>query len=274
MDLTDIVVFDSETTGTNPEDENTRAVQLAFVRCSDEHHTNGSQMPHTTSSYILQSDDVLSFMGPETIGYHGITPSIIKKYGVEPRTFLKGIIEKIDKEDIVAGHNVSFDLQILNRELKKNQIVSTLDENPQIDTLRLVKEWYSVGEYDRENKTLPNFKLATCFYGILPEDWWDLEEGKAHSAETDAVMCSKLIEYWNLIEGHSIEEMVTISESIYLQKICMFGSKYKGIPWDEVPNSYLTWMWQNNVWNGDFGEDEELEYAIAYQLNERGYLEE
>lgn len=264
MKLDDILVIDTETTGKDPSDKNTRVIQLGIVRCSSEHHTKGSQVPNSNYSYLNPGDSILELMSPDLIAYHGITPDFIKRHGKNSKEVLKDLDKRINPNtDIIAGHNLSFDLEVLYNEFKNYDLIADFLTVPTIDTYRVVQEWYELGDYDKDNHVLPDFKLGTCFYGILPSSWWDITS-RVHDAESDSLMCSKLIEYWVLENNIPIEELVEISAKTFIPKRCPIGDD-KGKLWEEVSTSFLSWMVKKEVWNGDTG----LELAILSELEKR-----
>ena len=111
---------------------------------------------------------------------------------------------------------------------------------------------------------LPNHKLSTCYYGIVPEESW--LKGNAHSAGYDAYMSAAIFEQIMSL-GADIEDLIYVSKSPFIPRYCPITEE-KGKPWDQVSDGLLTWMVNKRIWK----EDEGLEIAILSELERRGRL--
>jgi len=257
----EIISIDTETTHWDKEYEWFAVTQLAALSMS------GSI---SESQYMNPGEEILSHMPPNVIGITGITPTFLRWVNDEA-TLLKRLVSEFrnNKELIPASHNWPFDRNALNAELKKHSIDFSFNELPYIDTYRIVKELYDDGDWDGySGSRLPDYKLATCFYGIVPEDRWELlPEGLAsHDALYDATMVILLID--RLLEiGLSIEQMIDISASAFIPRVCPMGSD-RGKPWSEVSKGLLEWMLREKVWKSDVG----LETAILTEADRRGMI--
>jgi DNA polymerase III epsilon subunit-like protein len=253
-----IVSIDTETTHWDKENEWFAVTQLAAISL------DGSV---SESQLMNPGEEILAHMPPDVIGVTGITPAHLKNADREA-SLLKRLVSLFQSNEtlIPAAHNWPFDRDALDKELKKLSINFKFADLRYIDTYRLIRELYDDGGWDGYNgNRLPNYKLATCFYGIVPEDRWSLlPEGLAsHDAQYDATMVMLLID--RLLEiGLSIEQMVDISATPFIPRVCPMGSD-RGKPWSEVSKGLLEWMIREKVWKSDEG----LELAILQEADNR-----
>lgn len=112
-----ILIFDTETTGL-PKDYNApawndknwpRLVQLSWI-VSD---VNGNEI--RKSSRIIKPE---GYKIPEnSSAIHGITTELANNEGMSLETVLKVFVSEYDRADIIVGHNIDFDINVIDAEL-------------------------------------------------------------------------------------------------------------------------------------------------------------
>ncbi len=123
-----IIVFDVESTGVDPtEDE---IIQIAAMRI-DEHGNELERFEKLlkNNKSVASSEDV-----------HGFSDAYLAEHGEDRIKVLKEFV-KFSKGSVVVGHNVSFDISILESELKKNNIEGPMFE-ASYDTLDIYRRFY------------------------------------------------------------------------------------------------------------------------------------
>ena len=122
-----ITCFDTETTGLNPMKE--RVVQLSWITYNI--YTNTIQTKH---NYIIRIEDDDVIMSPESENIHGISMERSKKDGKPIKPILNMLADDIRKSKEIVGHNIGFDIGMLEQEYKRNDVTSpfTLIKNNRV----------------------------------------------------------------------------------------------------------------------------------------------
>ena len=124
-----ILFFDTETTGL-PRDYNApvwddknwpRLVQLSWIVANEQ----GFEV--RKSSRIIKPEGYMIPKGSSAI--HGITTERAKEEGEDLITVLKIFVSEYDRADIVVGHNVDFDINVIDAELCRKSM-GTLSYKP------------------------------------------------------------------------------------------------------------------------------------------------
>lgn len=204
---TNIVFFDTETTGANP--ATAKIVELGYVVTDAKLNILNSwrtlvdpEMPipaDASGVHHITNDDVYDAPTVEQIGEACLAP--LQQPGV-----------------ILVAHNAPFDLQVaaglLGRDYKS------------IDTLQLAKRYIP---------DAPNHKLGTLMY------YCGLTQRKnTHSAIEDCMICVDLLRHIMLVTNKSIDELITASNEPLVIRVMPFG-KHKGMKMEDVPTDYLKW---------------------------------
>jgi len=156
-----IVVLDTETTGTDVlKDDIIQIYARAVV---------GGKMEEEFHFYLKNNIPVGS-----SSAVHGITDEFLKKQGKEPRKILAALKDFIG-DDIVAGHNVNFDLAMIEQNGKRKGIDFEFKEY--YDTLDLARRFVEAEDY----------RLATL------ADMFNLSSA-THDAKDDVVATVGLLE--------------------------------------------------------------------------------
>jgi DNA polymerase-3 subunit epsilon len=225
-----LICLDCETTGLDP--ENDEIIELAIVK-------------FTLESEIASIDSLVDPKRPipaESTGIHHITDEMVKgKPHIED--LLDAATTLIGKYPIM-GHNVGFDIKIIEAALRRHNHSRSLASNPVIDTLRLARLY---GESPKNSLE------------VLREHFNIPEEG-AHRAMNDVTVNIKVFE--RLAYGfNTVEEMLKRLNSPIAMKTFPFG-KYRGMLFREIPIDYLHWAGHQKF-------DEDLLFSINLERKRR-----
>ncbi|MGN7359975.1 3'-5' exonuclease [Paenibacillus sp. SAF-054] len=162
--LSDITVFDFETTGLNAQTE--RVIEMAAIRVT------GGEI--VTSFHALVKPGRL--LEPKITEITGITDEMLTDAMDEALAFR--ILRNIMGDSLLVAHNAAFDLQFLHHALQR--LAGKTFSNPFIDTLTI----------SRERHTYPHKLTDMCGrYGIELEG--------AHRALNDVIGCWELLKAMN-----------------------------------------------------------------------------
>nr|WP_207742376.1 3'-5' exonuclease [Clostridium tepidum] len=138
LDNENIVVFDVESTGINTtEDE---IVQIAAIKIN-----NKGEVIESFQKFLVPNKPV-----GDSYLVHGFSDEFLKKNGEDKNTVLKNFLEFIE-DTVVIGHNVTFDITILNSELERLNLNKS-NFKAYYDTLDIARRFYP---------NLVNHKLET-----------------------------------------------------------------------------------------------------------------
>lgn len=105
------VFFDTETTGKDP---TARLVQIAWALVDEEEHWWASNVA------VIKPE---GFEIPsEASAIHGITNEIASSIGIALRDALYEFISIVNKAEVLVAHNISYDVAIIENELKREAI--------------------------------------------------------------------------------------------------------------------------------------------------------
>ena len=170
--------FDTETTGTILEEENhSRLVQIAWLLCDKNLQIKKKR------SYIIKPD---GFSIPkESVNIHGITTLKAKRLGENIDVVLKDFIRDYGHCRYVVGHNIAFDIKMLNYELLKNKYDIKLN-GPYIDTMLESIEFCDLKQKNGESK-YP--KLTELYIKLFGETFDDAHDAMADINATYHCFC-------------------------------------------------------------------------------------
>jgi DNA polymerase III subunit epsilon len=158
LDLSDILIFDTETTGVNPKYE--EILELAIINGCGDILFNGRFRPEKRKTWKHAQE------------INGISPDDVKD--CKPITeYLLQLQEIFDKPKIIAGYNVNFDLKFIHAAGIKTHADYIIDVMEQFADER--------GIYDEEHGHNKWFKLeeAANYYGYQFKPHGALEDCKA-----------------------------------------------------------------------------------------------
>ncbi|RUT52916.1 exonuclease, DNA polymerase III, epsilon subunit family domain protein [Clostridium botulinum] len=138
LDNENVVVFDVESTGINTtEDE---IVQIAGIKIN-----NKGEVIESFQRFLTPK----KFVGDSYL-VHGFSDQFLKENGENKKVVLKDFLEFI-KDTVIVGHNVAFDISILNSELERLSLEKASFKT-YYDTLDIARRFYP---------SLTNHKLET-----------------------------------------------------------------------------------------------------------------
>lgn len=225
-----LICLDCETTGLDV--NNDEIIEIAIVKFTFE-KTLGSL------HYLINPKRPIP---PESSAIHHISDEMVKG-----KPFIENILDEavnlIGKYPIM-GHNVGFDIQMIESALRRHNHSKSLTSNPVIDTLRLARLY---GESPKNSLE------------VLREHFNIAEEG-AHRAMNDVIVNIKVFEKL-ASTFKTTEEMLERLTKPVAMKAFPFG-KYKGYFFKEIPIDYLHWAGHQNF-------DEDLLYSINQERKKR-----
>lgn len=183
-----IIVFDVESTGTDvTEDE---IIQIAAIKIDKD-----GEIIETFERFIKPSKSV-----GKSVLVHNFTDEFLQDKGEDKKTVFSDFI-KFSKNALIIGHNVNYDISILNSELKRCGM-----DKPQFkgvyDTLDIYRRFYP---------NLPNHKLET-----LSREF-PIKHSPSHNALDDVKATAYLL-------VHAIRENI---QDTSLQRIALMGKHLK-----------------------------------------------
>lgn len=224
------VCLDCETTGL--ETDKDRIIELAIIKFD------------ITQSYDKYETlvDPQCRIPEESIAIHHITQKMVSGNPVIKEVLPK-FLEFVGNE-IIVGHGITFDIEIINETAKREGIPCTIKNNRFIDTLRLARLY-------GESPTNSLEQLRKHFH---------IEAEVAHRAMSDVIVNIEVFK--RLVTSFSTTEKLfnVLSRPIMLKEMPL--GKHKGRPFKEIPKEYLQW-----AANKDF--DMDLLFSIRSELKRR-----
>lgn len=123
------LIFDTET---NDRTSDRVALQIAWLLADKDGHTLCSK------SYIIRQNVKIN---PKALEVHGITQSIIQSKGVEKSIVYKEFITDMAKCGSIVGHNLSFDIQAVENDLRTLGIGSPFPSKKKICTMSSSRDY-------------------------------------------------------------------------------------------------------------------------------------
>jgi DNA polymerase-3 subunit epsilon len=225
-----LICLDCETTGLDTENDD--IIELAIVKFTLEKEIE-------TLDFLI---DPKRLIPEESTAIHHITDDMVKG-----KPYIEDVLDEavalIGKYPIM-GHNVGFDIRIIEAALRRHNHSKSITSNPVIDTLRLARLY---GESPKNSLE------------VLREHFNIPEEG-AHRAMNDVIVNIKVFE--RLSYGFkTTHEMLKRLERPITMKTFPFG-KYRGLFFREIPIDYLHWAGHQNF-------DEDLLHSINQERKRR-----
>jgi len=224
------ICLDCEMTGLDP--INDRVIELAIVK-------------FTLSETLGRFESLIDPECPiseESLAIHHISREmLLGKPKIE--SLLPEILQFIGR-DLIVGHSVGLDIQLIVNAAKRMNMPCTLLARPYIDTLRLARHYG-----DSPNNSLEN--LAQHF---------NVPSAGAHRAMTDVEMNIEVFKH--LIRRYqTLEQVMDILSRPIKMKYMPLG-KHKGRPFSEIPLQYLQYAARLDY-------DQDLLFSIRSELKRR-----
>jgi DNA polymerase III subunit epsilon len=178
-----------------------------------------------TFDQILDSCEALLDPGmpiPQVaIDVHKITNEMVKgKPGIE--TILPQVFEMVGNHTVV-GHNIAYDISMINQAAKKRHIKKSINLDNTIDTLRLARLYAQS----------PSNSLEVL------RQHFNIEEEGAHRAMNDVIVNIKVFKYL-VRDFRTTEEILQRLKEPIEMKAMPLG-KHKGLLFRDLPIDYLNW---------------------------------
>lgn len=171
--------FDTETDGPNPEDARIITACLGIASVDG----------WTARNWMLQPERDIP---EEATAVHGITTEMARIDGIGRPEGIGQIADVIrgawQAGSVLVGHNVVYDLTVLDREMRRTGHGPLEVAGAVVDTLVLDK---AIDRYRRGKRTLIT---TAAHYGF------NLSESEAHGAEADALASCRIA--WRIATGH------------------------------------------------------------------------
>lgn len=169
-----MVGFDTETTGTNPE---TARIVTACVGLAD-------KKGWRPTNWLIRQDEPIP---AEATAVHGITTEQANAEGIDPAKALTEITVAIQRawadRCILVGHNIVYDLTVLDRELQRHGLGELHIDGPIMDTLVI-------------DKALDPWRKGKRQLAVIAEHYHVDLGSAAHGAEADALASTRIA--WKL----------------------------------------------------------------------------
>ncbi len=267
-----IILFDTETTGTNSDDQ---IIEIgAIVEDLDEAYEQYYELCATTNNKLIDVN---------AMAVHGIrNEELAGKQPFEQSDFYKRVQELNTPTNYLVAHNLPFDLARL-------EYYGFSAKCKLIDTLQCAKHLFELGEVLGEwDYALPNYKLQTFRYILFNKEQEDSiakkygVDIKAHNAIGDVVILKMFFDVLiervqkqnpNFDKQDALNELVELSSKPVLVKTFNFG-KYKGKLIKavlEIDRGYLEWLYRDIKKKRDSGEsiDENMYSTLKTVLEQR-----
>ena len=233
-----LIYLDVETTGLEPED---RICAIGMIGVEGEETTVRCDLVKPPRK-----------IRPEAMALHHITNEMVREKPLfaESASF-RWLEARNSSENILVGHNIPFDLRMLQKEgfIWQGGVVDTLKCTrqliPECDQYGLQYLRYELGLYRDEEAEAKGLGI-------------DL---RAHHALGDAFQVKRLYDY--LAETADLQRLLELTVERALMTKFAFG-KYRGHHIEEIAMSdpgYLQWMLKTM-----FDMDEDLRYSVEYYL--------
>jgi len=227
---TTFVCVDVEATGLDVERD--RVVEVAAVRF--------------TMDQIL--DEYETLIDPEqpipqeSIDIHHITQEMVE--GKPKISEILPTLFSFIGRDILIGHAIQFDIDILSHEAKRSSLACSLQKNLSIDTLRLARL------YGQSPSNA--LDVLRAHFNIEPEG--------AHRAMSDVLVNVQV--FHQLVRSFQTIEEVQRALSKPIQMRIMPLGKHKGRAMSDLPLDYLQWAARQKF-------DNDLLFSLRKELNRR-----
>lgn len=224
------VCIDCELTGLDADHD--RIIEVAAVRFT---------FDESVGSYDTLIDPEMT-IPDSSIAIHHITQDM-----VEGKPKMEEILPELLKfigKQMIVGHGVGFDIEMIARAAERSSIPCTLRQNPILDTLRMAR-----------------------LYGESPinslehlRQHFNIEQEGAHRALNDAVVNMEVFKFL-ASRYKTTEQIMALLAKPILLKIMPLG-KHKGRPLREVPIDYLIRAIKRDY-------DQDLMFSLRHEIKRR-----
>jgi len=180
--MTKVIILDTETTGKSPIKAGSKWGEDYFKRSSDPTiwprivqmsfitYDVDEYKPINVCSNIIKLKDTQYPIPIESVNIHGITDEISRDNGVSINDVLSTFVEEFLKSDLIVGHNIQFDINVVCAELSlilnSNEITNRYQKNKFIQVYdKLMNDFYSKYKYCTMRKSKAICALPKYKYG-------------------------------------------------------------------------------------------------------------
>lgn len=178
----------------------------------------------------------------ESIKIHHITEEMVKGKP-KIKEILPGFLKLIDGH-IIVGHGIKFDVDMLIKAAKNNQIPCHLEKQQTIDTLRLARLYGQT--------SVNSLEILRKHFNIVSEG--------AHRAMNDVIVNIEVFKHLSK-SFKTTEQLLERLQKPIAMKTMPLG-KYKGRLFNDIPSDYLGWAAHQNF-------DQDLMFSIRSEIKKR-----
>lgn len=184
-----ILFLDTETTGL-PEGKNISlyhtqkwpyVIQLSYIIFD----TEMNEVVHTFDSVIKLDDSV--DISEKSISMHGITRERSQEEGVNMSDVLIELNENLKETDLIVGHNISFDKQIMIVENIRHNTFSLFPKKRTFCTMKEYKYFCDIKKERSDGTTYAKYPTLCELYMKL----FDSEPNNLHNSYVDVLVCAR-----------------------------------------------------------------------------------
>jgi DNA polymerase III epsilon subunit-like protein len=203
-----LLILDTETTGLPKSrnssiystDEWPHVIQLSYIVIDTGLHPDDKYIiTDKVNTYIK-----IKFPIPQdSIAIHGITDNILNTNGVDIINVINILNNTINNCDLIIGHNISFDKQVLIVENIRNKIISSFSKKPSVCTMKMYKQICNINIIKDSKSYLKYPTLQELHQYTFNENITNL-----HNSYVDVLICARC--YFKL--NYDVDLLMTNSE--------------------------------------------------------------
>lgn len=171
-----LAAFDVETTGPHPESDRIVTAAVSLV---------GGGLPAEHRAWLVNPGVEIP---AEAIAVHGITNAQVRAEGRDPDVAIGEIVALLADQVLtgvpIVAFNARFDLTILDRDARRNGVLSLLERIGGIEQLLAIDPYVLDKQFDRFRKGRRTL-VAVCEHYCIPFD-------EAHVANADALAAARV----------------------------------------------------------------------------------
>lgn len=185
-----ILVFDTETTGLPEKNANFNElnkypyiIQLSYILYNIENNDIIIK-----DNYVKIDDSIKISKGSYEI--HKITNELLKEKGKSIKDILNEFNELLNEVDMIVGHNLSFDKNLIIVECMRNNIKNNMIDKKEYCTMLNTRKLCNIIKYDKFNRSYYKYPKLNELYNILYKDE-KINEDKLHNSLYDVLITLK-----------------------------------------------------------------------------------
>jgi len=184
-----ILFLDTETTGL-PEGKNISlyqtqkwpyVIQLSYIIFD----TEVNEVVHTFDSVIKLDDSVE--ISEKSISMHGVTRERSQTEGVNMKGALEELNDNLKTIDLIVGHNISFDKQIMIVENIRNNVFSLFPKKRSFCTMKEYKMYCDIKKERADGTTYAKYPTLCELY----EKLFGTKPDNLHNSYVDVLVCAR-----------------------------------------------------------------------------------